>query len=303
MSFACCQVCTTVGQCCPCSCQLPSLCLLALQDEFLVLPLQLNLSSAFKPGGCMHGYHQVRVVRHNAFFGVTAAEAAACHKAVKAPAAQKPADTNNVSTVAAAKAASDRVLINITSNVCTANNSSSGYTPAGPAIEAAVAVIAAAAAADSGQVNSVCQLLQQLLHPDIQGLANLGWQQYFQLQSVRQRPWQQQQIVGYIDRYTTTAPSVRWAHKSIADPNYVAGYAVHEASVVLLGGRDTGNVVPYTCAFAIHLVNMFRHRWLGSGQQMQLSLGTTGVFNMTGHIQMLVQQQAATVSRGLWGRG
>lgn len=49
-----------------------------VQDEFYVLPHHSSFQEAFSSGGCLSGLSQTRIMRLNAYHGLTAAQAAAC---------------------------------------------------------------------------------------------------------------------------------------------------------------------------------------------------------------------------------
>lgn len=48
------------------------------QDEFYVLPRHSSFQEAFSAGGCLSGLSQARIMRVSAYYGLTAAQAAAC---------------------------------------------------------------------------------------------------------------------------------------------------------------------------------------------------------------------------------
>lgn len=265
----------------------------------------MTLTAAFHPGGCLHGYHQVRVARFNAYFGVAAAEAAACHNI----ASQQ--EKGNAAAAAAATAALVILQQQVTaldssrySADMQASSQLEAATDRGPnkAYKVCRNMATHSSQADIGNTSVLlrqgdtqvaCQQLRGTIKSDILGLTSLGWRAYF---GGREQPQQSDSIwgswsgapqsqappaAGYVDKYLTS--NVRYGHKSIIDPNFAAGYAVHEASTMIHCGRDTGHAVPFKCAFGLHLFNMFKFRWLGSGQE--LVLGDSQLFSLSDYVQ------------------
>jgi hypothetical protein len=62
-----------------------------------------------------------------------------------------------------------------------------------------------------------------------------------------------------------------WAHKAFIRAENVVSFDTHEGDVLNPWDRDSGNEsIPVSCAFGVHVLNMFKWRSQGSGHQLQM---------------------------------
>lgn len=105
--------------------------------------------------------------------------------------------------------------------------------------------------------------------PDGADLIKLGWNKLFRQPS-------------YLDAHSWGPGAHHWAHKSLVNPDSVAWYAVHDGQV-LPGGKPS-KMVPDSCLFGAHLVNLVKQRSLGSGWAVAVG-NSSAPFSFKDHLQ------------------